>query len=70
MKAHQRTSLDADIAALRRRLRRLDEPTRRRAIKKLVDGFGGFFGLGPHHNNRQPPHAGRPKGKSEEVAAP
>ena len=64
MTARQRTSLDADIAALRRRLRRLDEPTRRRAIKKLIDGFGGFFGLGPHHNR----HPERPKSKQAEAA--
>ena len=67
MSQHPRTSLEADIAALRRRLRRLDEDNRRRAIKKLVDGFGGFFGLGPHHN-RQPPRSGRPKSKQIEAA--
>ena len=44
------TSLKVQINAMRRRLRRLSEEDRRAAIKKLVNGFGGFFGLGPHRN--------------------
>ena len=69
MTPRPRTSLDADIAAMRRRLRRLDEPDRRRAIKKLVDGFGGFFGLGPYHN-RHPPRSERSKSKPVEATTP
>ena len=69
MKTRSRTSLDAQINALRRRLRRLDEDDRYWAIKKLVDGFGGFFGLGPYHN-RHPPRSERSKGKPAEEPTP
>ena len=50
-----RTSLEAQITSLRRRLRRLDEEARRTALMKLMDGLKFFpLSYGPHRNQSPP----------------
>ena len=52
MTPRSRTSLDADINALRRRLRRLSEDDRRVAINLLLCDWGALLPYGPLRDER------------------